>query len=482
MRLQFLHNAGFILLVNLTVKPFWIFAIDRQVQNQAGPAAYGEYYALVSFSLLLGALLDAGLANYNAREVAIKPEKGLAQLPQLLGLKSVLFAVYLLLTLSSAALLNYPKAALLWLLLICVNLGINFLNTYLRSNLAGLHLFKLEGALGALDKLLMSLGAIPLVMGHYFLSGTLLLDFILVQTIAYGLTSLVLLGILAKHLALGIRFSIPQQTSILRSTLPFALLGILMGLYTKLDAVMLENLLDKGAYAAGIYAAGYRLLDAATMVPVLLSGMLLPQFARMLAEKEVHHNFIRTVSLLLGGLSFVVALSCWSYSGPIMQLLYTHVDPIQEQVFALLMLSFIPLSLNYVFGTLLTAGGRMKRMNLLATAGLALNLALNLWLIPSMGAKGAAIATLATQSLVFSMQFLSCYRWQNWHIDRSLTLRLLGFVGTALLANYFIRQATTGWGLAANVLTGGLLLLLFFGKPVYQLLLGRLKDQINSRN
>lgn len=482
MRLQFLHNAGFILLVNLTVKPFWIFAIDRQVQNQAGPEGYGAYYALVNFSLLLSALLDAGLANYNAREVAIKPETGLAQLPQLLGLKSLLFAGYMAITLASAVLLHYPQAALFWLLLICINQGINFLNTYLRSNLAGLHLFKLEGALGALDKLLMSVGALPLIFGHYYLSGTLLLDFILVQTMAYGLTSLVLLAILAKRMQLGIRFSLPQQAKIVRATLPFALLGIIMGLYTKLDAVMLENLLEKGAYAAGIYAAGYRLLDAASMVPVLLSGILLPQFARMLSKNEVQPNFVRTVALLLGGLSFVVALSCWSYSGPIMQWLYTHVDPVQEEVFALLMLSFIPLSLNYVFGTLLTAGGRMKLMNLLAVAGLGLNLLLNFWLIPILGAKGAAIATLATQSFIFGAQWLSCYRWQKWQFDAWFALRLLGFISTALLTNHFLRLLSTGWGLVGSLATGGLLLLLFFGKPVYQLVLDRLKDQINSRN
>lgn len=482
MRLKFLHNAGFILLVNLTVKPFWIFAIDRQVQNQAGPEGYGAYYALLNFSLLLSALLDAGLANYNAREVAIKPERGLAQLPHLLGLKSMLFSGYLLLTMGGALLLGYPEQSLHWLLLICLNQGINFLNTYLRSNLAGLHLFKLEGALGALDKFLMSLGAIPLVLGHYYLSGALLLDFILVQTIAYGMTTLVLLIMLSRRMTLGIRYSFTHQTSILKATLPFALLGIIMGLYTKIDAVMLENLLDKGAYAAGIYAAGYRLLDAATMVPVLLSGILLPQFSRMLAEKEVHRDFVRTVSLLLGGLSFVAALSCWSYSALIMQLLYTHVDPVQEEVFALLMLSFIPLSLNYVFGTLLTAGGRLKLMNMLALSGLAINLLLNFLLIPTLGAKGAAIATLSTQSLVFATQFISCFRWQGWKIDSSFAIRLLGFISLALLTHSFTRQEQSGWGFAGSVLAGGLLLLLFFGKPVYAGLMARLKDQISSRD
>jgi O-antigen/teichoic acid export membrane protein len=165
-----------------------------------------------------------------------------------------------------------------------------------------------------------------------------------------------------------------------------------------------------------------------------------------------------------------------------MQLLYTHVDPLQEEVFALLMLSFIPLSLNYVFGTLLTAGGRMQLMNLLAVVGLGINLALNFWLIPLLGAKGAAIATLATQSFVFGAQWLSCYRWQQWRFDGGFALRLVGFLATALLSNHLLHPLAPGWGLAGSLASGGLLLLLFFGKPVYQVVLDRLKDQINGRN
>lgn len=102
MRLRFLYNAGVVLLLNLTVKPFWIFAIDRQVQNQAGPEAYGQYYALLNFSLLLSTLLDAGLSNFNTRRVAMQQKEGATALHNLLGLKFQLFVAYLLLTMGAA--------------------------------------------------------------------------------------------------------------------------------------------------------------------------------------------------------------------------------------------------------------------------------------------------------------------------------------------------------------------------------------------
>lgn len=473
MRLKFLHNIGFVLLVNLTVKPFWIFAIDRQVQNLAGPEAYGSYYALLNFSLLLSALLDVGISNFNARRVAIQREGGLTDMPQLLSIKLLLFGGYLAITLGAGFLLGYPQTAMWWLLLICINQGFNFLNSFLRSNLAGLHLFKLDGLLGVLDKLLMSLGALPLVLGYQYGSGHLLSDFILVQLTAYLLTSAFLLLILRRKTPIRLHFEPKKQLKLLQQTIPFATLGILMGLYTKIDAVMLEAILPNGAYAAGIYAASYRLLDAMAMVPILMSGVLLPQFSSLLAKNELSPAFTRTTALLLGGIGFLAALVLLLHAELVLTTLYTYNSEAQTQVFGWLMLSFIPLSLNYVFGTLLTAAGSMKRMNVLALGGLALNLLLNSLLIPTHGAVGAALATLLTQSFMLAGQFISCHMRFGWQFDYRFLLRIMLFLGSSFALVKGITFEKTLQSLLLSSLLGLLLLLLFFGEPIYQ----RLKAQ-----
>lgn len=473
MRLKFLHNIGFVLLVNLTVKPFWIFAIDRQVQNLAGPEAYGSYYAVLNFSLLLSALLDVGISNYNARRVAIQRENGLSDLPQLLGMKLLLFGSYLTLTMGASLLLGYTQSTMLWLLLICINQGISFLNSYLRSNLSGLHLFKLDGILGVLDKLLMSAGAFPLVLGYSYGSGHLLSDFILVQMAAYLLTSLVLLVIIGQKTPILLQINPTAQWQLLQQTLPFATLGILMGLYTKIDAVMLEAILPNGAYEAGIYAASYRLLDAMAMVPILMSGVLLPQFSSLLAKNELTPAFVRTTALLLGGIGFLAALVLLLHADFVLQTLYTHNSTAQSEVFAWLMLSFMPLSLNYVFGTLLTAAGSMKRMNFLALGGLAINLLLNIWLIPVKGAVGAAVATGLTQMFILAGQFFSCYHRFAWRIDNRFMLRIGLFLAFSLSLFAWMDFEKNLQSLLLSSALGLVLLLLFFGQPIYQ----RLKAQ-----
>ena len=47
LRRFFAKNLLFIILLNALVKPVWIFAIDRTVQNRVGHAAYGTFQALL---------------------------------------------------------------------------------------------------------------------------------------------------------------------------------------------------------------------------------------------------------------------------------------------------------------------------------------------------------------------------------------------------------------------------------------------------
>src|ERR1019366_9241981 len=86
---------------------------------------------------------------------------------------------------------------------------------------------------------------------------------------------------------------------ILKKSLPFAILMMLMACYNRLDTVMLERMLPDGAKQVGIYAHGFRLLDAANMIGFLFAGLLLPIFSRMLKYKESVEALVKLSFLLL---------------------------------------------------------------------------------------------------------------------------------------------------------------------------------------
>ena len=70
---------------------------------------------------------------------------------------------------------------------------------------------------------------------------------------------------------------------ILRKSVPFALLVLLMASYNRIDPILLRRL-DSDA-AAGVYAGAFRLLDALTTVAYLVSVPLLPVFSRLCHDK-----------------------------------------------------------------------------------------------------------------------------------------------------------------------------------------------------
>ena len=91
----------------------------------------------------------------------------------------------------------------------------------------------------------------------------------------------------------------------------------------------------------------------------------------------------------------------WRYHG-----LYTLYVP----GFRVVIFGFIPISLTYIFGTLLTAGGDLRQLNLFAATSLVLNVAVNLVLIPQFGATGSAWASLSAQSFMAIAQLLLAIR------------------------------------------------------------------------
>ncbi len=454
--------------LNLLIKPVFIFGIDRQIQNLAGPEAYGTYYALFSFSLLLSMLLDAGLSNYNARQVAMQPEKGLQRTPALLGLRLMLFVLYALLTLGAGWLLNFRGDAWVLLFVICVNQGLNYTLYFLRSNLQGLHRFVQDGSLSVLDRALTILFCLPLLNGYRF-SSSLVLDFALLQCMAYALSTALALYWNSRFTSLLPTVKPVLQLQLLKQTLPFALLGLLMTFYARLDAVMIVQLLPNGHFEAGQYAAAYRLLDAFSTVPLLLSGLLLPIFSRQLRQGENTGPLVRLTGLLLLGSGWILGLVGYGYRTEILELLYTHNSPEQERLFSWLMWTYLPIAGMYVFGSLLTAAGHLRLLNILSGIGLVTNILLNLLLIPVLGVVGAAIATFITQSGLLVAQIISCQRRFAWQFSATLFLKVALFMvisgGLLIYGHHF----GTWTALLLSAGLSGLSLLLLFPERWKQL-------------
>jgi len=194
----------------------------------------------------------------------------------------------------------------------------------------------------------------------------------------------------------------------LRKSYPYALLILLMALYNRIDSVMLERMIPgtQGKEQAGIYAQAFRLLDAVSMFGALVAGLLLPIFSKMIKQREPVGEMVKLAYTLLIIPAVIIAVSSVYYDGEIMSLLYKSNTAYSSDILGILMIGFIGIATTYIFGTLLTANGSLKQLNIMAFSGMVLNVILNLILIPRLQAYGSAYASLSTQLFTGAAQLI----------------------------------------------------------------------------
>lgn len=411
------------MLLNLIIKPVWILGIDRVVQNTLEPGAYGVYFALYNFSFLLNILLDLGITNFNNKNIAQHHFLLKKHFSFIMVLKLMLGVVYLAATILTGLLAGYRSIYVVLLLVLSLNQFLISLILYLRSNLSGLHLFKADALISVTDRLLMilicaSMLWIPGVVNHFTIE-----HFIGAQTASYVITVIITLALVmrkaeTRKITWNLRFSLV----ILRKSYPYAILVLLMTFYNRIDGVMLERMIKKGAEQASYYAGAYRLLDAGNMIAYLFAGLLLPMFSRMLKQKHAVDQLVQLAFSFLFFISFTSAMAGCFFSEPLMNLLYPKHAAEISPVFSVLIFCLVFSSTTYVFGTLLTANGNLRQLNIMAFLGMLLNIGLNLFLIPRYQALGSAWSSLITQGITACIQVFLCYRLLKlkpgkWHLS-----------------------------------------------------------------
>jgi len=448
MQRKFLKNLGFLLVLNLMIKPFWLLGIDRTVQNTVGAADYGFYFAVFNFSFLFNILLDLGITNFNNKNIAQNNHLLTKFLSKIIVIKILLFLLYIVFTIGGALLINYSREQIIILSFLAINQFLISFILYLRSNFGGLHLFVTDSIMSVLDRLLMIIICGVLLWGNVV--GEFKIQyFVYAQTIAYGLTAFAGLTVLLRQTAspfLKLKWDWPFFLMILKQSFPYALLVLIMTFYNRIDSVMLERLLPEGETHSGIYASAYRLLDAANNIALLFSVLLLPIFAKMIKQKQSIEELSKLSFTLIIIPALILATGAYHYSSEIMELLYSrHADETiidytlrmeaSSNVFRVLMCSFIAISSTYVFGTLMTANGSLRLLNIIALSGMILNITLNLTLIPMLQAYGSAISTFFTQFLVAGIQIYLVTKIFRFNINYSLISKLVIFVIGIILIN-----------------------------------------------
>ena len=267
---------------------------------------------------------------------------------------------------------------------------------------------------------LASAGAILLLTrtpGDYFVYGALTM-------VPATAASVYNLFFLKKHIDL--RITRPSESvRHLRPTLHFFLLTAMTTVYTNLDMLMLGSM--RGDVAAGYYGTAVKIKLGLVNLMIAGVSVLMPRIS-YLAETGETREFRRTIgraaTACLIFSAGATALFVMFAEDSVLLLAGRDFEPAVVPM-TVIMFTLIPIGLSQILGMeVLIPLGREKQVLLAAAAGAAVDMARNIFLIPAMGATGAAFSTLTSEVVVMLVIM--------WGIKKE-GLELVGRRGTGVL-------------------------------------------------
>ena len=278
--------------------------------------------------------------------------------------------------------------------------------------------------------------------------------FVYSQTAAYIITLIIaLIAVVNKSGRFKFNWNLPFFLLIAKRSAPFALLVLIMSFYNRIDPVLIERILPNplGKEQSGVYAQAFRLLDAGQNFAFLFAVLLLPLFSKMLSIKESVEKLVKlSFSIIISG-SLIIAITSQFFATELMQLMY-YINPGETEqhyilrisqsatILKLLMFSFVAISTNYIFGTLLTANHNLKQLNVIAVVGLLINITLNLILIPYFYSVGSAYASLATQCTTAILQLILVYKIFKFKINPKFIINLISLSILLIAMGYVLTE------------------------------------------
>lgn len=205
----------------------------------------------------------------------------------------------------------------------------------------------------------------------------------------------------------------PQASTLLREGLALGAVTFLWLVYFRIDSVMLGVM--RGDFEVGIYNVAYKILEGLLFIPSTIMIVFFPK----LAKREQFDETFGQLLLLLGALGLAISTFLYLASASLIRIIFGPQFSASAPVLQTLALVLLPVFFGHLTTQSLVALDLSQRYLIVASLGALLNVLLNLLLIPSLGAVGAAWATVGTEAFVtlLCVYFLWKVRPQVLHIS-----------------------------------------------------------------
>ncbi len=383
---RYLKNTGWLFLSRVAGMGV-SFLVGVRVARYLGPTSYGLLNYAAGFTGLFLYFVIFSTENILNRELVLHPDKRDALLGT--GFISRLAGAFLAVILIGVSLFFMPDNAGNLLIIISASTfffqAIGVIDIYFQSQVLSKNTVKIQiftMATSAVLKLL-------------FVSFGFDLIWFAMMSLLEGIITAA--GLMSAYRRLGLKiwnwqFDFNIAKKLVSSSWPLVFSGIAIAAYTRIDQVLIQNML--GSAAVGTYAAAVKLAEIWYIVPVVICSSLFPAIINAKKTNEAIYQLrLSRLYSLMFWLAVLIVIPVYLFPDLIIKVLFGSEYFGAGEVLRIYILSCVPLFLWMAINQYLISENYIKT-NLYQSVVMAIvNIFLNLILVPKIGIVGGAYAT-----------------------------------------------------------------------------------------
>lgn len=429
------------------------FAVLIILARSLGTERMGDYLLVLSFLALLN-LSDGGISSIAIRELSVSPRKE-SLLGNVVIVRVGMSLVAMVLVCGAALLLNYSVEVTL---AICLG-SLSYLFAALGSGTYGL-VFATALRMEYQTLASVTQGVVFIVLAAATTAGGLgIVAIVLAYDASILVGSAITIVLARRFIVPNFRLEVATCKRLLTESLPLVLsLFIWLG-YNRIDMVLLSKMQSKEAL--GLYGVAYRFVDFAWPIGLYFALSAYPVIARHLetgnrdaAQRLMQETQDAVALTILPAVTVLIV-----FAGTILTVLGSDEFVPATTSLRILAATIVLVWFSHVYGHVLMAMGKQWVLFRILPVALAVNVGLNLWLIPSLGFDGAAVATLATEGVVLT--FLLAVLMRSGFTPSFATTGKVGLIslsGGAIALFVVPDNVLLRFAVLAGVIGGGLVL------------------------
>ena len=364
-----------------------------------GPAGLGLMAFAMSFASLYAVLPGFGMGAWITRDLAREPDKMSLFLSNGLIVKLFLSLSTLALILGSSLVLHHDPHRTLLVMFAALLMIFETNTNFVLSVFQGYQKMTVVAVVNLLQRAVWVISALLVIFFHGGIA-----QLLGVRALIYGIGFCISIVLIESRLEkIRWTFDVAFIKRMMKASMPFALFRIFGSVYTDLDTVMLSSM--RGDVMTGWYAAGYKFLRVFSFIPGGVFQAILPAFTKL--SRESRENMLRTLERSIKFLLIFVLPICAGttvLANRFTLMIYGPKFSGSGGALRILIWSLLFTFLNSALNASIAAVDQEKRGSGILFLGLLFSALSNLIVIPKWGYLGAAMTTILSEAVVFSLQ------------------------------------------------------------------------------